>query len=91
MRPDVMQAIAGAVHDKYPNLVVAPYLASGATDGLIYRTAGIPTFATSGLFSQPSTRYSHGRDERLPVRSFYEGLDHVYRLAVQLGESQPAQ
>jgi hypothetical protein len=29
--------------------------------------------------------YAHGLNERLPVRSFYEGLDHIYQLAVELG------
>ncbi len=85
MRPDVMKAITRAVHDKYPGVPVVPYLESGGTDGKVYRTAGIPTFASSGLFSKPSEMYAHGLNERLPVRSFYEGLDHIYRLAVELG------
>jgi acetylornithine deacetylase/succinyl-diaminopimelate desuccinylase-like protein len=88
MRPDVMQAITRAVHDKYPGVPVVPYLESGGTDGKVYRTAGIPTFASSGLFSKPSEMYAHGLNERLPVRSFYEGLEHIYRLAVELGEAK---
>jgi len=56
----------------------------------VYRTAGIPTFASSGLFSKASEMYAHGLNERLPVQSFYEGLDHVYRLAVDLGGAQRA-
>ena len=85
MRPDVMKAITRAVHDKYPGVPVVPYLESGGTDGKVYRTVGIPTFASSGLFSKPSEMYAHGLNERLPVKSFYEGLDHIYRLAVELG------
>ena len=91
MRPDVMQAITRAVHDQYPGVPVVPYLESGGTDGKVYRTAGIPTFASSGLFSKPSEMYAHGLNERLPVRSFYEGLDHIYRLAVELGGVKRAQ
>jgi carboxypeptidase PM20D1 len=90
MRPDVMQAIARAVHGRYPRIPIAPYLESGGTDGKVYRTAGIPTFASSGLFSKPSEMYAHGLDERLPVRSFYEGLEHVYQLAVELGKAKRA-
>jgi carboxypeptidase PM20D1 len=85
MRPDVMAAITRAVHADYPGVTVAPYLESGATDGKVYRTAGIPTFASSGLFSKPSEMFAHGLNERLPVASFYRGLDHLYRLAVELG------
>jgi hypothetical protein len=34
--------------------------------------------------------YAHGLNERLPVQSFYEGLDQVYRLAVDLGRAKRA-
>lgn len=91
MRPDVMKAITHAVHDKYPGVPVVPYLESGGTDGKVYRTAGIPTFASSGLFSKPSEMYAHGLNERLPVRSFYEGIDHIHRLAVELGGAKRTQ
>jgi acetylornithine deacetylase/succinyl-diaminopimelate desuccinylase-like protein len=90
MRPDVMKAIMHAVHDKYPGVPVVPYLESGGTDGKVYRTADIPTFASSGLFSKPSEMYAHGLNERLPVRSFYEGLDHIFGLAVALGGAKRA-
>jgi carboxypeptidase PM20D1 len=84
MRPDVMGAITRAVHADYPGVTVAPYLESGATDGKVYRTAGIPTFGTSGLFTKPSEMFAHGLNERIPVTAFHQGLDHIYRLAVDL-------
>ncbi len=87
MRPDVMAAITRAVHADHPGVAVVPYLESGGTDGKVYRRAGIPTFATSGLFSKPSEMFAHGLNERLPVTSFYQGLDHIYRLAVVLGSA----
>lgn len=88
MRPDVMAAIARAVHANYPDVAIVPYLESGGTDGKVYRTAGIPTFASSGLFTKPSEMFAHGLNERLPVVAFYQGLDHLYRLAVELGGAQ---
>ena len=89
MRPDVMAAITKAVHSDYPGVMVVPYLESGGTDGKIYRAAGIPTFASSGLFIKPSEMFAHGLNERLPVTSFYRGLDHIHRLAIELGEARP--
>jgi len=88
MRPDVMAAITRAVHASHPGVTIVPYLESGGTDGKVYRTAGIPTFASSGLFTKPSEMFAHGLNERLPVAAFYEGLDHMYRLAVELGEAR---
>ena len=88
MRPDVMAAITRAVHADYPGVMVVPYLESGGTDGKVYRAAGIPTFASSGLFTKPSEMFAHGLNERLPVTAFYRGLDHIHRLAVELGEGR---
>ncbi len=89
MRPDVMAAITRAVHADYPGVMVVPYLESGGTDGKVYRAAGIPTFASSGLFTKPSEMYAHGLNERVPVEAFYRGLEHIHRLAVELGEAGP--
>ncbi len=89
MRPDVMAAITRAVHADYPGVMVVPYLESGGTDGKVYRAAGIPTFASSGLFTKPSEMYAHGLNERIPVAAFYRGLQHIHRLAVELGGAQP--
>ena len=85
MRLDVMKAIARAVHAKYPGVAIVPYLESGGTDGKVYRRAGIPTYASSGLFTKASEMYAHGLNERLPASAFYEGLEHIYVLAVELG------
>ena len=85
MRPDVTAAITKAVHAIYPGVPVVPYLESGGTDGKVYRSQGIPTFATSGVFMKPSDMFAHGLNERLPVKAFYEGVDHIHRLAKDLG------
>jgi acetylornithine deacetylase/succinyl-diaminopimelate desuccinylase-like protein len=85
LRPDVERAISSSIHKRYPGVAVSPYLESGGTDGMVYRTAGIPTWASSGIFIKPEEMYAHGLDERVPVRSFYDGLDHIYDLAVELG------
>jgi len=85
MRPDVMAAITRAVHAHYPGVPVVPYLESGGTDGKVYRIAGTPTFASSGLFTKSTDMFAHGLNERLAVPAFYRGLDHFHRLAKDLG------
>jgi carboxypeptidase PM20D1 len=85
LRPDIEQAIARSVHKKYPGVPLSPYLESGGTDGMIYRSAGIPTWASSGVFIKPDEMFAHGLDERIPVKSFYDGLEHIHDLAVDLG------
>jgi hypothetical protein len=80
-----MAAITRAVHADYPGVTVAPYLESGATDGLVYRLAGIPTWASSGAFIKPDEMFADGLIERLPTASFYEAIEHIHDLAVDLG------
>jgi acetylornithine deacetylase/succinyl-diaminopimelate desuccinylase-like protein len=38
----------------------------------------------SGLFGDPNDVRAHGRDERMLVKSFYEGQEFLYRLMVRL-------
>jgi acetylornithine deacetylase/succinyl-diaminopimelate desuccinylase-like protein len=51
-------------------------MASGASDGVFFRNAGIPTYGTSELFSKDSDDLSHGLNERVAVDVFYKGLAH---------------
>jgi len=84
-RADVMDAIARSIHARYPGVPLTPYLESGGTDGLIYRSAGIPTWASSGIFIKPDEMFAHGLNERIPTASFYAGIEHIHDLALALG------
>jgi acetylornithine deacetylase/succinyl-diaminopimelate desuccinylase-like protein len=55
-------------------------MVTGATDGLYFRNAGIPTYGVSGLFTDIDDVRAHGRDERIGVESFHDGLEFLYRL-----------
>jgi hypothetical protein len=55
---------------------MAPY----ATDGSVWRGAGIPTYGVGSIFIKDSDILAHGLDERLPVASFYAGLDHWHSI-----------
>ena len=76
LRPDVVAAVEKAVHARYPDLTVMAYMESGGTDGMHFRKAGIPTWAVSGLFMNPDEMFAHGLNERVPVKGFYDALDH---------------
>ena len=87
LRPDIERAISKSIQKRQPGVPLSPYLESGGTDGMIYRTVGIPTWASSGIFIKPDEMYAHGLDERVPVKSFYDGIEHIHDLAVALGNS----
>jgi acetylornithine deacetylase/succinyl-diaminopimelate desuccinylase-like protein len=76
LRQDVVAAVTEAVHATYPGVPIVPSMSSGATDGVFYRAAGIPTYGVSEIFIKDSDDFSHGLNERVPVDSFYAGLTH---------------
>ncbi len=82
--PEVTSAITRSIHARHPGVPITPYLEAGATDGLVYRAAGIPTFASSGIFMRESDMFFHGLNERIPVAAFYEAIEHIHDLAVDL-------
>ncbi|HXH06849.1 MAG TPA: M20/M25/M40 family metallo-hydrolase [Vicinamibacterales bacterium] len=84
LRPDVMAAVERVTAALWPGVPVVPTMATGATDGLYLRNAGIPTYGVSGIFLDVDDVRAHGRDERVGVREFYEGREFLYRLVKEL-------
>lgn len=83
------EEIGGAIEklslEFWPGSVVIPLMSAGATDGSFLRNAGIPTYGHSGLALEASDAARiHGKDERVPMKSFYEGNEYLYRLVRQL-------
>jgi len=85
LREDVVDAVAEAVNGRYPRVKLIAYMESGGTDGMHFRRAGIPTWGASGIFMDPDEMYAHGLNERVPIKAFYDALDHwsiiIHRLA----------
>ena len=76
LRPDVLSAIQSSLTARGFDAPIVPYLESGGTDGMHYRTLGYDTVAISGAASRSEDMYAHGLNERLAVDEFYAGLDH---------------
>jgi acetylornithine deacetylase/succinyl-diaminopimelate desuccinylase-like protein len=80
LRPDVMKAVESLTKDMFPGVIVVPVMGTGATDSLYFRNAGIPTFGIDGTFGDMDDVRAHGRDERVGVKQYFEGLEFQYRL-----------
>lgn len=76
LREDVVDAVSEAVEKRYPTVQLLAYMESGGTDGMHFRRAGIPTWAVSGIFMNPDEMFAHGLNERVPIKAFYDALDH---------------
>jgi acetylornithine deacetylase/succinyl-diaminopimelate desuccinylase-like protein len=83
--PEIFGAIEKLAGEFWPGAPVIPVMSAGASDGAFMRNAGIATYGHSGLASDVSENRAHGRDERVPVNSFYQGVEYLYRLAKTLG------
>ena len=79
LRPDVMQALDRIAGEMWPGIPVIPTMSTGASDGVYTNAAGMPTFGISGVAIDINDVRAHGRDERLRVESFYQGVDFYYR------------
>ena len=84
LNEEVMGAIEKLSQQFWPAAVVLPTMIPGATDGSFLRNAGIPTYGQSGLASDINDSRIHGKDERILVKSFYDGQEYLYRLVKML-------
>jgi acetylornithine deacetylase/succinyl-diaminopimelate desuccinylase-like protein len=86
LRPDVMNAIESLTKQMFPGVIVVPVMSTGATDGLYLRNGEIPTYGVDGTFGDIDDVRAHGRDERVGVKQFFEGLEFQYRLIKELSK-----
>jgi acetylornithine deacetylase/succinyl-diaminopimelate desuccinylase-like protein len=86
LRPDIMRAFTRVTDTMWPGVIPVPTMAVGGSDGRYLRIAGIPTYGVQGFFQDRDDVRAHGRDERMPVRSFYEGQTFLYEFVKALSQ-----
>lgn len=84
LRPDIMKAFTRVTDTLWPGVITVPTMAVGGSDGRYLRVAGIPTYGVQGFFQDRDDVRAHGRDERMLVRSFYEGQTFLYEFVKAL-------
>jgi acetylornithine deacetylase/succinyl-diaminopimelate desuccinylase-like protein len=57
---------------------------TGASDSIYTMNAGIPSYGISGVAIDRNDSRAHGRDERVGVDAFYNGLEFYYLLLKEL-------
>jgi acetylornithine deacetylase/succinyl-diaminopimelate desuccinylase-like protein len=97
LAPDVFKAIDAAARVVWRSgsagagaVPLVPFMETGATDGLLLRNAGMPVYGASGIPYDPDDMRAHGKDERILVTSFDQGLEFIYQLAKALAGPTPA-
>ena len=80
LTPAIMGPIEKEAAKLWPGVPVVPILLTGATDGVHTNAAGIPTYGVSGIFGSSDGDGIHGLNERVRVKSLYDGRDFLYAL-----------
>jgi len=79
LRPEVFAPLERITSEMWPGTPVIPDMATGASDGIYTTRAGLPTYGIAGIAIDRDDIRAHGRDERLGIQSYYEGVDFYYR------------
>ena len=84
LNPEVFAPIERVTQQMWPGVPVVPTMSTGATDGAYLRKDGIPTYGVSGIFGDITDVRAHGKDERIGIKSFYEGQEFLYRVVKEM-------
>lgn len=85
---DVMQPLDRIAAQMWPGAPVVPTMSTGASDGVYTNAAGLPTYGISGVAIDINDVRAHGKDERLRVGSYFNGVDFYYRYLKALTSAQ---
>ena len=80
LTPQIFKPVETLAAKMWPGVPVVPFMSAGATDGAFLTPAGIPTYGVSGMFGDPDGNGAHGLNERLRVKSVYDGRDFLYQV-----------
>ena len=76
---EVMQPLERVADSMWPSAPVIPEMETGASDSVYTIAAGIPSYGISGVALDQDDVRAHGKDERVPEKSFYDGVEFYYR------------
>src|ERR1019366_8485510 len=83
--PEVFTPLTKIAQSIWPGAPVLPTMENGASDSVHLAQAGIPSYGFSAIALEREDIRAHGRDERLPVDSYFKSLDFFYAFARALG------
>ena len=78
INPAIVKQLESLSAKLYGGLPVVPVMDTGASDGKYLRIGGIPTYGVPGVFEDVDDTRAHGKDERIGVKDFYDGVDFYY-------------
>ena len=87
-RPEVFEPLTRIAAELWPGAPVVPTMETGASDSIYTAAVGIPSYGFSGIALESDDMRAHGRDERIPIASYYQGVEFYYRYLKALSSAQ---
>ncbi|RDE07252.1 M20/M25/M40 family metallo-hydrolase [Sphingomonas aracearum] len=78
--PKITGPVRSVAARHFPDVPVVPTMSTGATDGIFLEAIDIPVYGVPGFFVEPDGNGTHGLNERIRVRSLFEGRDYLFDL-----------
>ena len=72
----------------YPGLPIIPTMSTGASDAIFLAAVGIPTYGVPGVLYESDGGGIHGLNERIRVKSVYDGRDYLHALVRRYAEAK---
>ena len=79
LKDDITIPVNQISSSMWPGVNVTAIMSTGATDGKYLRHQGIPVYGVSGMFGDIDDIRAHGKDERIGVKEFNNGVEFMYR------------
>jgi acetylornithine deacetylase/succinyl-diaminopimelate desuccinylase-like protein len=80
LRPELMKAMKRVGDEMWPGAPIVPEMETGASDSVYTMAAGMPSYGVSGVAIDRDDVRAHGKDERVRISAYYDGVEFYYRL-----------
>lgn len=81
---EVLRSVETAASELWPGAPVISEMETGASDSVYTMAAGIPRYGLNGVAIDQDDVRAHGKDERVRVSSYFDGVDFYYRFVKAL-------
>lgn len=85
---EILKPLARIADEMWNGVPVIPSMETGASDSIYTIAAGLPSYGINGVAIDQDDIRAHGKDERIRVSSYYDGVEFYYRYLKALTSPQ---
>jgi acetylornithine deacetylase/succinyl-diaminopimelate desuccinylase-like protein len=85
---EILKPLARIADEMWKGVPVIPDMETGASDSTYTIAAGLPSYGVNGVAIDQDDIRAHGKDERVRVSAYYDGVEFYYRYLKALTSPQ---